>query len=124
MFKVNAKQPRDFARSINRLAKTDKIDARILALFGQRVRPEVRPLPDAQQQALAALSARRRQLIRMRSAEKNRLHNAPSETVERSVEAVVDTLSDQIEETERQLDEAVEESPIWKAPSGKNAKSF
>jgi len=111
---VNARQTRDFAKATGRLAKTDEIDARILALFAERIKPEVRPLPDRDQQALAALVARRRQLVEMRAAENNRLHTAPSEAVARSIRAVVATLSDQIEEAERQLNEAVEESSLWK----------
>ncbi len=70
---VNPRQVRDFARATGQLAKTDAIDAQILALFAERIRPQVRPLPEAEQQAMAALVARRRQLLEMLQAEKNRL---------------------------------------------------
>ena len=66
---VNPRQTRDFAKADGRLAKTDEIDARILALFAERMRPEIRPLPDRDQQAFSALVARRRQLLDMRTAE-------------------------------------------------------
>ena len=70
---VNPRQVRRFAQALNRLAKTDRIDAQVLAEFGRAVNPQVRPLPDAQTQELAALVARRNQLVQMRTQEKNRL---------------------------------------------------
>ena len=70
---VNPRQVRDFARATGQLAKTDRIDADILALFAERVRPVVRPIPDADAQELEALLARRRQLLEMLQAERNRL---------------------------------------------------
>ncbi|MGH7629719.1 MAG: IS110 family transposase, partial [Gemmatimonadales bacterium] len=73
---VNPRQVRDFARALGRLAKTDAIDAQVLALFAERVRPAVRPLPDAAAQALGALVARRRQLVEMLVAEQHRLARA------------------------------------------------
>ena len=102
-----------FAKASGRLAKTDEIDAGVLTLFAERMRPEVRPLPSEAQQAFSALAARRRQLLDMRTAERNRLGTAPSETVRQSIKAVLTDLEEQIEEAERQLDEAVEESPMW-----------
>src|SRR4029077_8241547 len=70
---VNPRQVRDFAKATGQLAKTDRIDARILALFGERVRPPVRPLPDDATRALEGVLTRRRQLVEMRTAESNRL---------------------------------------------------
>ena len=70
---VNPRQVRDFAKATGQLAKTDRIDADVLALFGERVRPPVRPLPNAEAQALDALLTRRRQLLEMLHAERNRL---------------------------------------------------
>ena len=72
------RQVRDFVRATGKLAKTDAIDAAVLALFAERVRPEPRPLPDAETEALAAILTRRRQLLQMLVAEKNRAHVAPS----------------------------------------------
>jgi transposase len=71
---VNPRQTRDFAKAMGRLAKTDAIDAGVLALFAERIRPEVRPLASEEQAAFSALVARRRQLLKMQQAEKNRLH--------------------------------------------------
>jgi transposase len=70
---VNPRQVRDFAKATGRLAKTDALDAQTLAHFAEVMRPEPRPLPDEQTQALAAILARRRQLVEMLTAEKNRL---------------------------------------------------
>ena len=74
---VNHRQVRDFARATGRLAKTDALDAKVLARFGEAVRPQARPLADEQAQALEALVTRRRQLVEMLTAEKNRRANAP-----------------------------------------------
>jgi transposase len=70
------RQVRDFARATGRLAKTDRLDAEVLALFGEAVRPEARPLANEQAQALEALVTRRRQLVEMLTAEKNRRTSA------------------------------------------------
>ena len=111
---VNPRQTRDFAKATGRLAKTDRIDAGVLALFAERIRPEIRPLASEDQQAFSALVARRRQLLEMRTAEKNRLGTAPSPTVAQSIEAILRALEKQIAEAERQLDEAVENSELWR----------
>ena len=74
---VNPRQARDFAKATGQLAKTDALDARALAHFAEAVRPNPRPLPDAQADELRALLARRRQLVAMRTAEQNRLGSAP-----------------------------------------------
>lgn len=73
---INPRQAREFARATGRLAKTDKIDADDLAFFGEAIRPEVRPLPEAAVQVLSALTARRQQLVKMLTAERNRLRTA------------------------------------------------
>ena len=111
---VNPRQVRDFAKATGRLAKTDEIDAEMLALFGERIRPEVRPLPSADQQALSALTARRRQIVGMRTAETNRLQSAPSQQARNSIKAHLDFLAQQLAEVEDQLEEALEESSMWK----------
>ena len=74
---VNPRQVRDFARATGRLAKTDRLETEVLARFGEAVRPEPRPLASAQAQALAALVTRRRQLVEMLTAEKNRRASTP-----------------------------------------------
>lgn len=73
---INPRQAREFSRATGRLAKTDQIDADDLAFFGEAIRPEVRPLPEADVQELSALNARRQQLVEMTTAERNRLHTA------------------------------------------------
>src|SRR3989440_13047402 len=75
---INPRQARDFAKATGKLAKTDRIDAQVLAHFAEAVRPEVRPLPDAATQELAVLVARRRQLMEMRVAEQNRSRGTPA----------------------------------------------
>lgn len=113
---INPRRARDFARADKRLAKTDQIDAKVLVLFAERMRPEVgQSLPSETQQAFSALVARRRQLIEMRTAEQNRLQTAPSsEAVRQSVEAILSAIEKQLEEAERQLEAAIEQSPVWK----------
>lgn len=111
---VNPLQARRFAQSTGRTAKTDALDARLLALFAERIRPEVRPLPDAAARELAALLARRRQLIAMRTAETNRLGTAAAAAVRADLEAHIAYLSRQVEEMDRRLAEAVRSSPAWR----------
>lgn len=112
---INPRQARDFAKATGRLAKTDQIDARLLALFAQRIRPEVREMPSADQPTFSALVSCRRQLKAMRTAEQNRLQRAPSEAVCSDIEAHLAFLYDRLEEAERCLNEAVEQSPAWRA---------
>jgi transposase len=110
---VNPRQVRDFAKATGTLAKTDRIDAEILARFAQAIRPPVRPLPDAQTQELQALTARRRQLVEMITAESNRLHSSRSPAVQTGIRAHVDWLRDQVGDVDQDLDRAVKASPIW-----------
>lgn len=112
---VNPRQVREFARATGQLAKTDKIDALILALFGERVRPEIRPLPDAMARAFDALLARRRQLVSMLAEEKNRLHQASSEEVRRGIKRHLRWLEREIHDVETGLADSVKASPLWKA---------
>ena len=111
---VNPRQTRDFARATGRLAKTDEIDARVLALFGERIKPEIRPAPSEDQEVFSALVARRRQLLEMRTAEENRLGTAPSEAVRSDIEEHLSFLEERLAETERQIEKAVENSPVWR----------
>jgi len=110
---VNPRQTRDFARATGRLAKTDEIDARVLALFGERVRPEIRPASPEDQEVFSALVARRRQLLEMKAAEENRLGTASSEAVRSDIEEHLAFLEQRLEETERQIEKTVENSPLW-----------
>lgn len=111
---VNPRQVRDFGRATGQLAKSDEIDARILALFAERIRPEPRPLPDPVAQELDALVARRRQLQQMLGAERNRLRLAPPR-VRKGIAKHVQWLERQLDHVDGDLDRLVRESPLWRA---------
>ena len=111
---VNPRQVRDFARSTGKLAKTDSIDARVLAHFAEAIRPTPRPLPDAQAQHLSAVLTRRSQLVGMLTAEGNRLGRAP-QPVRRRVQAHIDWLKKELVKVDDDLNAVVKESPIWRA---------
>jgi transposase len=110
---VNPRQVRDFAKATGKLAKTDPLDAQILAHFADVIRPVPRPLPDEQTQALAALLARRRQLIEMLTAEKNRLGSTPH-LVQKRLHAHITWLEREVTQAERTLAHAIHESPLWR----------
>jgi transposase len=111
---VNPRNVRDFAKSLGRLAKTDAIDARMLALFAERVRPEWRPLPDEDTQALEALLVRRRQVVEMITAEKNRLAATPSRQVKKDISEHIKWLQRQLHITDYDLDQTIKNTPVWK----------
>ncbi len=110
---INPRQARDFAKSLGRLAKTDKIDALVLARFGEAVRPEPRPMPTEQAIRLQALLVRRRQLIEMLVAEKNRLYLTHSTVQPRLREHIV-WLEEELDELDQDLKEQLQQSPIWR----------
>lgn len=112
---VNPRQVRDFARATGRLAKTDALDAHIIALFAERVRPEPRPIADADSQTLAELIARRRQVVEMIGMESNRLRQARNHRVQRTLKATLRTLEAQLAELDREINDAVRGSPVWRA---------
>ena len=112
---INPRQIRDFARSLGRLAKTDKIDAEILALYAERIRPEPRPLPDKQTEELDELMTRRRQLIQMLVAERNRLQQASSATIRKSIKAIIRHLENELKSLSRSIDSLIQSSPEMKA---------
>lgn len=114
---LNPRQVRDFAKALGRLAKTDRIDAELLALYGERLRPPVRPLPDEQQQYLEALLSRRRQLVTMRTMELNRLSLARHPDIRQSLQAAIDHLNQQLEQIEQGLDEQIRQNPAWQQKS-------
>jgi transposase len=109
---VNPRQVRDFAKATGQLAKTDSIDALVLAHFAQAVRPVVRPLPDAVTLELRALIARRRQLTEMIVAEGNRL-SAASKAVRKSIQAHIRWLEAELKRADKDLDQGIRHSPIW-----------
>jgi len=112
---VNPKQVRNFAKAMGQLAKTDKIDAQILARFAADIKPDTRPLPDEKTLDLQEKLARRRQLVQMRTAESNRLKQTFSATVRASVEVMLNTIDRQIKQLDDDLDQAIKDSPAWQA---------
>ena len=111
---VNPRQARDFAKAIGRLAKTDRIDASVLARFAEAIRPTPKALPKAEVLEFQAIVARRRQLIGMLVAEKNRLTASVSKKVRSRLEAHVRWLEKELARIDRDLDEAIEASPTFK----------
>src|ERR1700720_2618576 len=110
---VNPRQVRDFARVTGRLAKTDALDAEVLARFGEAVRPQTRPLADEQAQALEALVTRRRQLVEMLTAEKNRRANAPK-VLHRSIDEHIRWLEKRLSGFDDELGELIRDTPLWR----------
>jgi transposase len=115
---VNARQVRDFARAMGQLAKTDRIDAEVLARFGEAIRPELRPLPDATTRALRAVVSRRRQLQDMLLAEQHRLVSAAvqdaPETLREQLGEHIDWLRRQLADLDDELHRQLQASPVWR----------
>jgi transposase len=109
---VNPRQVRAFAQALGRLAKTDRIDAQVLARYGEGVGPEPRPRPDQDTQEAQSLLARRRQLVEMLTMEKNRLQQLPART-QPSVRRHLEFLEAELAEIERQLANEIATHPIW-----------
>jgi transposase len=110
---VNPRQVRDFARATGKLAKTDRIDAQVLAEFGRRLQPTPRALPDQATQELGALLDRRHQMVEMLTAEKNRLYRA-MRPVQPRIQAHILWLTQQLKELDKDLGDAVRASPLWR----------
>jgi transposase len=111
---VNARQVRDFAKAIGRLAKTDAIDAAVIAHFAEAVELEPRPVRSGDAAALEALIQRRRQLITMRAAEKTRVPQAVTREVRERIKRHIAWLDAELEELDHELGEAIAASPIWR----------
>jgi transposase len=114
---VNPRQVRDFAKATGQLAKSDRLDADILALFAERVRPTVRPIADAEAQELDALLARRRQLLEMLQAERNRagqVFGRGKRLVKKSLKAHITFLERELRMADTDLGTMVRESPAWR----------
>lgn len=114
---ANPRQVRDFARATGQLAKTDRIDADVLALFAERVRPPVRPLPDTEAQELDALLGRRRQLLEMLGAERNRLGQGfgrGKKSVRQSLKSHIAFLERELKGADTELGALVRRSPAWR----------
>jgi transposase len=110
---INPRQARDFARAIGRLAKTDAIDADVLAEFAEKIRPELRAIADEATQELEAICTRRRQLVTMLSAEKNRLHTAALR-IRSEIQKHIHWLEKEISQLEKDMDKRIRSSPAWR----------
>ena len=111
---VNPRWTRDFARSIGQLAKTDKIDASVLSFYGEAVKPEPRLLADDSLEELRAILNRRRQLVEMITAEKNRQILAPQK-IRRQIQTHIDWLKKRLQQSDDDLHKHIENCPVWKA---------
>jgi transposase len=110
---INPRQARDFGKATGKLAKTDALDAKVLAHFAAAVHPKPQELPDATAQGFAAILARRRQLVEMLTAEKNRSRTAVK-PVREHIRAHVSWLEQELDSTDKDLDLAVRGSPLWR----------
>lgn len=110
---INPRQVRDFARSMGTLAKTDAIDARVIALFAERIQPECRPIPTEDEHALKEILTRYRQLIDMRTAELNRRQQIRSKPVYKSITAIIESFNYEIGIIENEIDDRIKASPVW-----------
>lgn len=110
---VNPRQVREFGRAMGKLAKTDAIDAHLLALFGERVRPVARPLPDEMAQALGSQMARRRQVVEMLTAEKNR-RAAALPKVRQEIQRHIAWLEESLTKLDSDLGDTLRQSPLWR----------
>ena len=111
---VNPRQVRDFAKSIGRLAKTDRLDAQVIALFAERVQPEIRPLPSEEHQELEALLGRRRQIVQMITAEKNRQTRATRSVCAR-IDLHLDWLKRELKALDNDLSDMIRRNASWSA---------
>jgi transposase len=110
---VNPRQIRDYAKAIGKLAKTDAIDAYVIARFAKDVRPEIRQQLTLKEQQLKELIMRRQQLIDMRTAEKNRLSRVSSQQILEGIKKIIKTLDEQIKALDDQLKREVKGNPSW-----------
>ena len=110
---VNPRHVRDFARAAGKLAKTDALDAQVLAHFAEAMRPASRPLPDDASQELRALMARRRQLVEMITAEKNRLRTA-APRIRPKVQEHIRWLEESLKDLDRDMGDFMRSSPMWR----------
>ena len=111
---LNPAQVRSYAQAIGQRAKTDPIDARLIALFLEAVRPELRPVADAQTQELAALMARRRQVVAMLAAERARRQQAAPGLARVSIARSVTFLEDELRSLDLEIDKTVRGTPVWR----------
>ena len=109
---INARQGRNFARAMNQQAKTDKVDAQVLALFGDKITPAVRPLASEAQQQLDDLVTRRRQLVDILTAERNRMALLRGKA-QANVEGHIEWLTEQIKELDGEIEAQIQACQAW-----------
>lgn len=112
---VNPAQVRSFAHAIGQRAKTDPIDAAVIARFAAAVKPELRPLPDQATRLLAELMARRRQIVEMIAAERQRARRLTVARLQKSISRLIKALQKELESLDHDIDDAVHGSPVWRA---------
>jgi transposase len=112
---VNPRQIRDFAKSMGILAKTDKVDARVLARYAATIQPEARPLPDVEVRQLNTLVTRRRQLVEMIVAEGNRVTITRDKTMKQRIHAHIDWLKQELANIDKDMSQMIKENPAWHA---------
>jgi transposase len=112
---INPRQVRDFAKATGHLAKTDAIDAAVLAQFAAVIKPDLRPIADADMLLLKEVVSRRQQLVEILVAERNRLGVAHNPSVKAGIQAHIDWLKKRLDETDGELRKQIEESPLWRA---------
>lgn len=111
---INPAQIRHYAHALGKRAKTDAIDARVIARFGADVKPDVRPLPDEMTRLLADLVARRRQIVEMLQAERQREKRATVKRLRKSIERLIKALEKELAELDRDIDDTLRASPLWR----------
>lgn len=111
---VNPAQVRAYAQALGRRAKTDALDAAVIAAYVAATRPEPRPLKDAETQALSALVARRRQIVQMIVAEENRARLALAKAAQKSIQRLLAALRRELESLDKDLDDQIRKSPVWR----------
>jgi transposase len=112
---VNPRRIREFAKAVGKLAKTDRLDAAIIAHFGEAVRPAIRPIEAAEAQALGEHVTRRRQVIEMIVAERNRARLVRQKAIQKSIERHLAVLQKELSEVDHDIDQAIRQSPVWQA---------
>ena len=112
---VNPRQVRDFAKSMGMLAKTDAIDAHVIALFAEKMQPEGRPISTEEEHVLKELLTRRSQLIDMRTAESNRQQQIISKKVYKSITTIIKSFNKELASIESEIDSRIKSSPVWQA---------
>jgi transposase len=111
---VNPAQVRSFARALGQRAKTDPIDACVIARFAEAARPDIRPLPDEAQRLLSDLVGRRRQILQMLGAERQRLGRTAEPRLKKSLKRLIMALEKELGEIDGDIDQAVRTSPVWR----------